>query len=227
MTLDEAAELRQRDPKGYLERSLDSIARHVRRHAGAAEAGRGDLRLRQQHPHHGHQARGEERLRHPRLRARVHPPAVLRRARTVPLGGAFRRSRDIYRTDELALEIFPENETLSRWIALARQRIQFQGLPARICWLGYGERAEFGLAINRPGANGQVEGAHRDRAATIWTAARWPRRTAKPKAMRDGSDAIADWPLLNALLNTASGASWVSIHNGGGVGIGYSQHAGR
>ncbi len=132
---------------------------------------------------------------------------------------------DIYRTDQLAAELFPHDETLARWLPLARQRIQFQGLPARICWLGYGERAEFGLAINRLVRNGELKAPiviGRDHLDTGSVAS--PFR--ETEGMRDGSDAIADWPLLNALVNTAAGASWVSIHNGGGVGIGYSQHAG-
>ncbi len=132
---------------------------------------------------------------------------------------------DIYRTDRLAAEMFPHDETLARWLPLARKRIQFQGLPARICWLGYGERAEFGLAINRLVRNGELIAPiviGRDHLDTGSVAS--PFR--ETEGMRDGSDAIADWPLLNALVNTAAGASWVSIHNGGGVGIGYSQHAG-
>jgi len=132
---------------------------------------------------------------------------------------------DIYRTDRLALELFPDNETLARWMPLARKRIHFQGLPARICWLGYGERAEFGVAMNRLVRSGELKAPivigrdHLD-AGSVASPYR------ETEAMRDGSDAIADWPLLNALVNTAAGASWVSIHNGGGVGIGYSQHAG-
>jgi len=132
---------------------------------------------------------------------------------------------DIYRTDRLALEMFPNDETLARWIPMARKRIQFQGLPARICWLGYGERAEFGLAMNRLVKSGELKAPiviGRDHLDTGSVAS--PFR--ETEAMKDGSDAIADWPLLNALVNTAAGASWVSIHNGGGVGIGYSQHAG-
>jgi urocanate hydratase len=132
---------------------------------------------------------------------------------------------DIYRTDRLALELFPHDETLARWLSLARRHIQFQGLPARICWLGYGERAEFGLAINRLVRNGELKAPiviGRDHLDTGSVAS--PFR--EIEGMLDGSDAIADWPLLNALVNTAAGASWVSIHNGGGVGIGYSQHAG-
>ncbi len=132
---------------------------------------------------------------------------------------------DIARTDRLALELFPKNETLARWMKLAQERIQFQGLPARICWLGYGERAEFGVAINQLVRRGEISAPiviGRDHLDTGSVAS--PFR--ETEGMIDGSDAIADWPLLNALVNTAAGASWVSIHNGGGVGIGYSQHAG-
>jgi len=132
---------------------------------------------------------------------------------------------DIYRTDRLALELFPHDQTLARWLPMARERIRFQGLPARICWLGYGERAQFGLAMNRLVRSGELKAPiviGRDHLDTGSVAS--PFR--ETEGMRDGSDAIADWPLLNALLNTAAGASWVSIHNGGGVGIGYSQHAG-
>jgi urocanate hydratase len=132
---------------------------------------------------------------------------------------------DIRTTDRLALELFPENATLARWMRLAGERIHFQGLPARICWLGYGERAEFGTAINDYVKRGKIDAPivigrdHLD-AGSVASPFR------ETEAMRDGSDAIADWPLLNAMLNVAAGASWVSIHNGGGVGIGYSHHAG-
>ena len=132
---------------------------------------------------------------------------------------------DIARTDKLALELFPKNETLRRWMNLARERIRFQGLPARICWLRYGERAEFGVAMNDLVRRGELKAPiviGRDHLDSGSVAS--PNR--ETEGMIDGSDAIADWPLLNALVNTAAGASWVSIHNGGGVGIGYSQHAG-
>jgi urocanate hydratase len=135
-------------------------------------------------------------------------------------------ARDIAVTDDLVLELFPENRKLTRWIELARKQIRFQGLPARICWLGYGERAEFGLAINKLVKQGKIRGPiviGRDHLDCGSVAS--PFR--ETESMKDGSDAVADWPLLNALLNTASGASWVSIHNGGGVGIGYSQHSGQ
>jgi urocanate hydratase len=132
---------------------------------------------------------------------------------------------DIARTDDLALEMFPDDKTLSRWMSVARSRIHFQGLPARICWLGYGDRAKFGLAINELVRKGEISAPiviGRDHLDTGSVAS--PYR--ETEAMQDGSDAVADWPLLNAMVNTAAGASWVSIHNGGGVGIGYSQHAG-
>jgi urocanate hydratase len=132
---------------------------------------------------------------------------------------------DIARTDQLALDLFPKNQTLARWMKLAKERIQFQGLPARICWLGYGERAEFGVAINQLVKRGEIKAPiviGRDHLDAGSVAS--PNR--ETEGMVDGSDAIADWALLNALINTAAGASWVSIHNGGGVGIGFSQHAG-
>jgi urocanate hydratase len=133
---------------------------------------------------------------------------------------------DIARTDQLVLEMFPHDEHLSRWIKLAQKRVRFQGLPARICWLGYGERDKFGLALNDLVARGELQAPiviGRDHLDCGSVAS--PYR--ETESMLDGSDAVADWPLLNALLNTASGASWVSIHNGGGVGIGYSQHSGQ
>ncbi len=132
---------------------------------------------------------------------------------------------DIRRTDEAILELFPANESLHRWIAMAQAKVPFQGLPARICWLGYGERARAGLEFNRLVASGELRAPiviGRDHLDAGSVAS--PNR--ETEAMRDGSDAIADWPLLNALVNTAAGASWISIHHGGGTGIGYSQHAG-
>jgi urocanate hydratase len=134
--------------------------------------------------------------------------------------------RDIARTDELVLDLFPDNEHLRRWITLAREKIAFQGLPARICWLGQGERAKFGVALNDLVASGELSAPiviGRDHLDTGSVAS--PFR--ETEAMRDGSDAIADWPILNAMLNVASGASWVSFHHGGGVGIGNSLHAGQ
>jgi urocanate hydratase len=134
--------------------------------------------------------------------------------------------KDLHRTDQLVLELFPENAHLTRWIRLAQERVAFQGLPARICWLGQGERARFGLALNDLVSRGELAAPiviGRDHLDTGSVAS--PFR--ETEGMRDGSDAIADWPVLNALLNTASGASWVSFHHGGGVGIGNSLHAGQ
>lgn len=133
--------------------------------------------------------------------------------------------QDIYETDKLILELFPENESLKQWITMAQERIAFQGLPARICWLGQGEREKAGLAFNKLVAEGKVKAPlviGRDHLDTGSVAS--PNR--ETEAMLDGSDAVADWPVLNALINTAGGASWVSLHHGGGVGIGYSIHAG-
>ena len=133
--------------------------------------------------------------------------------------------RDIARTDEAVLDLFPNDASLHRWIAMAQERVPHQGLPARICWLGYGERARAGLAFNELVRSGQVAAPivigrdHLD-AGSVASPYR------ETEAMRDGSDSIADWPLLNAMVNTAAGATWVSIHHGGGTGIGYSQHAG-
>jgi len=132
---------------------------------------------------------------------------------------------DIYATDRKALELFPADAHLKKWLQMAQKKIHWQGLPARICWLGQGERAEFGSAINNMVKNGELKAPvviGRDHHDTGSVAS--PYR--ETEAMKDGSDAIADWPILNALVNTASGATWVSVHHGGGVGIGYSIHAG-
>jgi len=133
---------------------------------------------------------------------------------------------DIYRTDELVLNMFPENEALCRWITMAREQVEFQGLPSRICWLGYGERARFGLALNDLVRTGELKAPiviGRDHLDCGSVAS--PNR--ETEAMKDGTDAVADWPLLNAMVNIASGATWVSFHHGGGVGMGYSLHAGQ
>jgi urocanate hydratase len=132
---------------------------------------------------------------------------------------------DIRKTDEALMKLFPENEALHRWLKMAREKVAYQGLPARICWLGYGERAKAGQLFNEMVARGELSAPiviGRDHLDAGSVAS--PNR--ETEAMRDGSDALADWPLLNALVNTAAGATWVSIHHGGGVGIGYSQHAG-
>jgi urocanate hydratase len=133
--------------------------------------------------------------------------------------------QDIYKTDEAVKELFPENIHLHRWLDMAKSRIAFQGLPARICWIGLGDRHRAGLKFNEMVARGELKAPiviGRDHLDSGSVAS--PNR--ETEAMRDGSDAVSDWPLLNALLNTASGATWVSLHHGGGVGMGYSQHAG-
>jgi urocanate hydratase len=132
---------------------------------------------------------------------------------------------DIYKTDRKIKELFPDNEHVHRWLDMARERIAFQGLPARICWLGLGERHRAGLAFNEMVRSGELKAPiviGRDHLDTGSVAS--PNR--ETESMKDGTDAVSDWPLLNALLNTAGGATWVSLHHGGGVGMGYSQHAG-
>ena len=226
MTLEEALELRKRDPQAYQEKSLDSMARHVE----------GMLRLQKMGSvtfDYGNNIRTFAFQRGVKnaydfpgfVPAYIRPLFCEGRGpfRWVALSG---EPSDIHVTDELVLELFPENRILRRWIDLARKRIKFQGLPARICWLGYGERAQFGLAMNDLVKKGKIKAPiviGRDHLDCGSVAS--PFR--ETEAMKDGSDAVADWPLLNALLNTAAGASWVSIHNGGGVGIGYSLHAGQ
>jgi urocanate hydratase len=133
---------------------------------------------------------------------------------------------DIYRTDEAVLELFPHDEHLRRWLKLARDKVPFQGLPARICWLGYGERAQAGLKFNQLVADGVVKAPiviGRDHLDAGSVAS--PNR--ETESMRDGTDAVSDWPILNAMINAVGGATWVSFHHGGGVGIGFSQHAGQ
>jgi urocanate hydratase len=226
MSLAEANELRKNDPKGYLEKSLDAIAAHVRGMLALQKMGAVTF-------DYGNNIRTFAAQRGV-TNAYDFPgfvPAYIRPLfcegrgpyRWVALSG---EPSDIAATDDLVLDMFPKQELLRRWIDLARKRIRFQGLPARICWLGYGERAEFGLAMNRMVKEGKLKAPivmGRDHLDCGSVAS--PFR--ETEGMKDGSDAIADWPLLNALLNTASGASWVSIHNGGGVGIGYSLHAGQ
>jgi urocanate hydratase len=226
MTLEQALELRKSDPKAYLEKSLDAMARHVE----------GMLRLQKMGSvtfDYGNNIRTfafQQGVKNAYdfpgfVPAYIRPLFCEGRGpfRWVALSGD---PADIAVTDDLVLEMFPKNRILSRWIELARKRIKFQGLPARICWLGYGERAEFGLAMNDLVKKGKIKAPiviGRDHLDCGSVAS--PYR--ETESMKDGSDAVADWPLLNALLNTASGASWVSIHNGGGVGIGYSLHAGQ
>ncbi len=221
-----AAGLRQRDPADYVRRAMDSMAIHVRAmldlmRRGAVTFDYGN-NLRTQ----ARDAGVSDAFDFPGfVPAYVRPLFCEGKGpfRWVALSG---EPKDLHRTDQLVLELFPEHEHLRRWIRLAQERVAFQGLPARICWLGQGERARFGAALNDLVARGELAAPiviGRDHLDTGSVAS--PFR--ETEAMRDGSDAIADWPILNALLNVASGASWVSFHHGGGVGIGNSLHAGQ
>ncbi len=226
VTLEQAVRLRRDNPDEYVRRSMGSIATHVR--AMLEMQKRGAVTF-----DYGNNIRGHA-LKAGVANALDFPgfvPAYIR-----PLfcegRGPFRWAAlsgdpaDIAVTDDLVLEMFPENEALCNWIRLAKERIRFQGFPARICWLGYGERAAFGLRMNELVAKGKIKAPiviGRDHLDCGSVAS--PYR--ETESMKDTSDAVADWPILNALLNTASGASWVSFHDGGGVGIGYSMHAGQ
>ena len=227
LSLDDAAKLREADPEEYQRRSFGSMARHVEAMVGFLDAGAivfdygNNLRA-------GAEAGG---ITHER--AYAYPgfvPAFVRPMfcegkgpfRWVALSGD---PEDISRTDRAVAELFPENERVHRWLDMAEERVAFQGLPARICWLGYGERVRAGLRFNEMVASGELSAPiviGRDHLDSGSVAS--PYR--ETEAMKDGSDAIADWPILNALVNTAAGAHWVSVHHGGGVGIGYSIHAG-
>jgi len=225
-TTEQAGELRRRDSADYLKRSMDSIARHVEGMLALQKLGAITFDYGNNIRTFAFQQGVKNAYDFPGfVPAYIRPLFCQGRGpfRWVALSG---EPSDIYRTDDLVLEMFPHDEILCKWIRLARKRVQFQGLPARICWLGYGERDKFGLALNDLVARGELKGPivmGRDHLDCGSVASPY-RETEK---MLDGSDAVADWPLLNALLNTASGASWVSIHNGGGVGIGYSLHAGQ
>ena len=224
--MEEAAVLRQNDPDGYQKRSIDSMTQHVQamldwQKQGSIVFDYGN-NIRQQAYNNG------------LTNAFDYPgfvPAYIRPLfcegkgpfRWVALSGD---PNDIYATDEAILELFPEDEHLARWIKMAQEQVEFQGLPARICWLGYGERAKAGLKFNELVASGKVSAPiviGRDHLDSGSVAS--PNR--ETEGMKDGSDAIADWPILNALINAVSGATWVSYHHGGGVGIGYSLHAGQ
>jgi urocanate hydratase len=226
VAFEDMAALRAEDPAGFTSRARESMALHVEAMVGFQDAGAEVF-------DYGNSIRGEAELAGYQ-RAFAFPgfvPAYIR-----PLfcegRGPFRWAAlsgdpaDIAVTDQAVLDLFPENESLARWIRLAGEKVKFQGLPARICWLGYGERDKAGVRFNELVASGAISAPlaiGRDHLDTGSVAS--PYR--ETEAMADGSDAIADWPLLNALVNTASGASWVSIHHGGGVGIGRSIHAGQ
>ncbi|MEO0052310.1 MAG: urocanate hydratase [candidate division WOR-3 bacterium] len=237
ISFEQALELRRRDPQEYKRRAYETMARHVRLMLALQERGAVTF-------DYGNNLRGkaleggylrEEEIRTPgRTGSWKYPgfvPAYIRPLfcqgmgpfRWVALSG---EPDDIYETDKIVMELFPDKPELHNWLKKAENEVPFQGLPARICWLGYGERDRAGLAFNRAVREGRLRAPiviGRDHLDTGSVAS--PNR--ETEAMKDGSDAIADWPLLNALLNVASGASWVSIHSGGGVGIGYSVHAGQ
>ena len=225
MTLDEAFALRAKNPDEYIDKSMHSMAVHVEAMLALQKKGAITFDYGNNIRAQAKKAGVENAFDIPGFVPEYIRPLFCEGKgpfRWVALSGD---PQDIARTDQLALELFPQNKTLARWMKLAKERIQFQGLPSRICWLGYGERAEFGVAMNELVKRGEIKAPiviGRDHLDAGSVAS--PNR--ETEAMLDGSDAIADWPLLNALVNTASGASWVSIHNGGGVGIGYSQHAG-
>jgi urocanate hydratase len=225
VSLEDALALRREQPDEYVKRSMEAMAAHVRamlelKRMGAVTFDYGN-NIRAQ----AEQSGVGDAFEIPGFVPEYIRPLFCQGRgpfRWVALSG---NPDDIRKTDNLARELFPEDEVLARWLALAGEKIKFQGLPARVCWLGYGERAEFGAAMNEMIRRGELEAPvviGRDHLDTGSVAS--PYR--ETEGMRDGSDAVADWPLLNAMLNTAAGASWVSIHNGGGVGIGYSLHAG-
>jgi urocanate hydratase len=226
MSLAQAIELRATNPQEYRKRSIAAMAQHVQGMLDLQKLGSITFDYGNNIRTFAHEAGIKNAYDFPGF-----VPAYIR-----PLfcegKGPFRwaalsgEASDIARTDQLVLEMFPENQHLRRWIQMAQKKVKFQGLPSRICWLGYGERDKFGLALNDLVAKGELKAPiviGRDHLDCGSVAS--PYR--ETESMKDGSDAIADWALLNALVNTASGASWVSIHNGGGVGIGYSQHAGQ
>jgi len=226
MSLGEADRMRESDPDGYEARVLDSMVGHVR--AMLSLQGKGAVTF-----DYGNNIRGqvadnrglEEAFDIPGFVPAFIRPLFCRGAGPFRWAALSGNPRDILETDRAVLETFPEKESLGRWIRKAQDQVRFQGLPARICWLEYGERAEMGLRFNWLVRKGKVDAPlviGRDHLDTGSVAS--PNR--ETEGMKDGSDAIADWPLLNALLNTACGASWVSLHHGGGVGIGYSIHGG-
>jgi urocanate hydratase len=226
LSLAEAAELRQRDPEGYVERAKESIAEQVRAmlafyHQGIPVIDYGN-NLRQV----AYEAGVTNAFDYPGFVPAYIRPLFCRGIgpfRWVALSGD---PEDIYKTDAKVKELIPDNPHLHRWLDMAHQKIHFQGLPARICWVGLGERARLGLAFNEMVAKGELSAPiviGRDHLDSGSVAS--PNR--ETEGMKDGSDAVSDWPVLNALLNCASGATWVSFHHGGGVGMGFSQHAGQ
>jgi len=226
LSVEEAAQLRKADPQRYAGLAVQSIAKHVQAMLAFQKKGTEVFDYGNNIRQRAFDAGVKNAFDFPGF-----VPAYIRPLfcegkgpfRWVALSGD---PEDIYRTDEAIAELFPENEYLLRWLRMAREKVPFQGLPARICWLGYGERAKAGLAFNRLVAEGKISAPiviGRDHLDAGSVAS--PNR--ETEAMRDGSDAISDWPILNALINAVCGATWVSFHHGGGVGIGFSQHAGQ
>lgn len=226
MSLEEAAEERELNPQMYQDAVLDSMVTHVETMLKMQEKGAVTF-------DYGNNLRGqvadhrdmEEAFNFPGFVPAFVRPLFCRGSGPFRWAALSGNPEDIYTTDQAVLDTFPEKESLNRWIRKAQEQVQFQGLPSRICWLEYGERAEMGEKFNWLVKKGKVDAPlviGRDHLDTGSVAS--PNR--ETEDMKDGSDAIADWPLLNAMLNTASGASWVSLHHGGGVGIGYSIHGG-
>ncbi|MYD13304.1 MAG: urocanate hydratase, partial [Gemmatimonadetes bacterium] len=226
LSIDQASVLRKNDRTEYRSRSLASIRAHCEAIVGMQERGAVAVDYGNNLRGYAREAGFEDAFAYPGfVPAYVRPLFCQGKGpfRWVALSGD---PADIHRTDDLVLAMFPGDEHLCRWIRMAREQVAFQGLPARICWLGQGDRARFGVAMNDLVASGEISAPiviGRDHLDTGSVAS--PYR--ETEGMRDGTDAVADWPVLNALLNTASGASWVSFHHGGGVGIGDSLHAGQ
>ncbi len=225
MSLAEAHELRERDPQSYVERARESIAKQVSAMLAFHKQGIPVVDYGNNIRQVAYEAGVKDAFDYPGFVPAYIRPLFCRGIgpfRWVALSG---NPEDIYKTDAKVKELIPHNQHLHRWLDMARQKIQFQGLPARICWVGLGERAKLGLAFNDMVASGELSAPiviGRDHLDSGSVAS--PNR--ETEAMKDGSDAVSDWPLLNALLNCASGATWVSLHHGGGVGMGFSQHAG-
>jgi urocanate hydratase len=217
--------LRRENPKAYEQRALASIADHVRALLDMQRAGSITFEYGNNIRAQAVKAGVADAFRIPGFVPEYIRPLFCQGCGPFRWAALSGDPEDIYRTDQAVLETFPENESLRRWMTLARDKVQFQGLPARICWLRHGERATMGLRFNNMVRRGELKAPiviGRDHLDSGSVAS--PNR--ETEAMKDGSDAIADWPILNALINTACGAGWVSVHHGGGVGIGYSLHAG-
>jgi urocanate hydratase len=226
LTVEQADELRKRNPDEYRDRALDSIAAHVRGMLDLQKLGSVTFDYGNNIRTFAFERGVSNAYDFPGFVPEYIRPLFCEGRGPFRWAALSGEASDIHRTDQLVLEMFPHDEVLTRWIKLAQKRVKFQGLPARICWLGYGERDKFGLALNDLVAKGELKAPivmGRDHLDCGSVASPY-RETEK---MLDGTDAVADWAFLNALLSTASGASWVSIHNGGGVGIGYAQHAGQ